>query len=294
MKKKSVLREGALGYLMIAPFFAVFLFIYFMPVLQTVWNSFTDRKIFEQPDFIGLDNYINVIHDPYFIKAVINTLIYVLFTHFGVMVIGLCMALLVNSKLIKTKGFRAAFFLPHVASMVGVSIIWIWMLDPTKGFVNYMLGQFGIDGISWLSDSAWALPALIIMGIWKGVGYNMLVNLAGLQGVDETFYEAALVDGANKWQMFWKITFPLISPTTFFLFITGMINSFSMFEQVNVMTGGGPMNATTTIVHQIYTRAFMKYQMGYASAESVLLMLLMGVLVLVAFRFGKRGNEIEE
>lgn len=294
MKKKSGFRQGLLGYLMIAPFFAVFLFVYFVPVLQTIWNSFTDRRIFEQPNFIGLDNYIQIFKDTYFIKSVGNTLIYVLFSHFGVMIIGLCLALLVNSKLIKTKAFRAAYFLPHVASMVGVSIIWIWMLDPTKGFINYFLNLFGIDGVNWLSDSKWALPAIIIMGIWKGVGYNMLVNLAGLQGVDETYYEAALVDGANRWQIFWKITFPLISPTTFFLFITGMINSFSMFEQVNVMTGGGPMNATTTIVHQIYTRAFLKYQMGYASAESVLLMLLMGVFVFIAFRFGKQGNNIEE
>lgn len=294
MRKKSGFRQGLLGYLMIAPFFAVFLFVYFLPVLQTIWNSFTDRRIFEQPNFIGLDNYIQIFKDPYFIKSVGNTLIYVLFSHFGVMIIGLCLALLVNSKLIKAKVFRATYFLPHVASMVGVSIIWIWMLDPTKGFINYFLNLFGIDGVSWLSDSKWALPAIIIMGIWKGVGYNMLVNLAGLQGVDETYYEAALVDGANRWQTFWKITFPLISPTTFFLFVTGMINSFSMFEQVNVMTGGGPMNATTTIVHQIYTRAFLKYQMGYASAESVLLMLLMGVFVFIAFRFGKQGNSIEE
>lgn len=162
-----------------------------------------------------------------------------------------------------------------------------------KRFFNYILKIFGINSINWLADSRWALPAIIVMGIWKGVGYNMLVNLAGLQGVDESYYEAAIVDGANKWQVFWKVTFPLISPTTFFLFITGMINSFNMFEQVNVMTGGGPMNATTTIVHQIYTRAFLKYQMGYASAESVLLMLLMGVFVFFAFRFSKRGSSVE-
>lgn len=291
--KKVKFRQGLIGYLMVAPFFSVFLFVYFLPVLQTVWNSFTDRKIFEQPNFIGLRNYIQIFQDPYFVKSVGNTLIYVLFSHFGVMIIGLCLALLVNSKLVKTKSFRSAYFLPYVASMVGVSIIWIWILDPTKGFVNHVLKMVGIEGIDWLSNADWALPALIIMGIWKGVGYNMLINLAGLQGVDETYYEAARVDGANRWWTFWKITFPLLSPTTFFLFITGMINSFSMFEQVNVMTGGGPMNATTTIVHQIYTRAFLKYQMGYASAESVLLMLLIGGFVFMAFRFGKQGNDLE-
>lgn len=293
MKVKVGFRQAVLGYLMIAPFYMVFLFIYLVPVLQTIWNGFTDRKIFEEPNFIGFANYVQIFQDQYFIKAVFNTLIYVLFAHFGVMAIGLALALLVNSKLVKSNAFRAAYFLPYVASMVGVSIIWIWMLDPTKGFFNYILKIFGINSINWLADSRWALPAIIVMGIWKGVGYNMLVNLAGLQGVDESYYEAAIVDGANKWQVFWKVTFPLISPTTFFLFITGMINSFNMFEQVNVMTGGGPMNATTTIVHQIYTRAFLKYQMGYASAESVLLMLLMGVFVFFAFRFSKRGSGVE-
>ncbi len=293
MIRNTKFRQGVLGYLMIAPFYAVFLFIYFIPVLETVWNGFTDRKIFESPNFIGLKNYIRIFQDPYFGKAVENTLIYVVFNLFGVMAIGLGLALMVNTKLVKTGGFRTAYFLPYIASMVGVSIIWIWMLDPTKGFVNYLLGLIGISGPGWLADPKWALPAIIFMGIWKGVGYNMLVNLAGLQGVDETYYEAATVDGANRWQIFWRITFPLITPTTFFLFITGMINSFNMFEQVNVMTGGGPMNSTTTIVHQIYSRGFLKYQMGYASAESVLLMILIGFFIFLAFRFGKQGDELE-
>lgn len=293
MKKSTGFRQGMLGYLMIAPFYLIFLFVYLMPVFQTVWNGFTDRKIFETPNFIGFENYVRIFHDTYFIQAVWNTLIYVVFNLFGVMTIGLSLAVLVNSKLVKAKGFRAVYFLPHIASMVGVSIIWIWMLDPTKGFVNYVLGIFGIDRIGWLSDPKWALPAIIFMGLWKGVGYNMIVNLAGLQGVDETYYEAATVDGANPWQIFWKITFPLIRPTTFFLFITGMINSFNVFEQVNVMTGGGPMNSTTTIVHQIYTRAFLKYQMGYASAESVLFMILIGFFVFLSFRFGKSSEDLE-
>lgn len=277
---------------MIAPFYLIFLFVYFIPILETVWNGFTDRKIFETPNFIGLDNYIRIFQDAYFIKSIQNTLCYVFFNLFGVMVIGLSLALLVNSKTVKSGGFRAAYFLPHIASMVGVAIIWIWILDPTKGFINYFLGLFGIEGKKWLSDPGLALPAIIFMGIWKGIGYNMLVNLAGLQGVPDMYYEAATVDGANKWQLFWKITFPLMAPTTFFLFITGMINSFNMFEQVNVMTGGGPMNATTTIVHQIYTRAFLKYQMGYASAESVLLILLIGFFIFLSFRFGKQGEDL--
>jgi len=292
MKIKGKGKQYVLGYMMAAPFYLIFLFIYLMPILETVWNGFTDRKIFEIPNFIGLTNYIRIFQDTYFIKSIQNTLIYVVFNLFGVMVIGLSLALLVNSKLVKTGVFRVAYFIPYIASMVSVSIIWIWMLDPTKGFVNYLLGMIGGGGKRWLEDPKWALPAIIVMGIWKGVGYNMLVNLAGLQGVPDMYYEAATVDGANKWQLFWNITFPLITPTTFFLFITGMINSFNMFEQVNVMTGGGPMNATTTIVHQIYTRAFLKYQMGYASAESVLLMLFIGFFIFLSFRFGKQGDDL--
>ena len=292
MKTKGKRKQYALGYMMAAPFYLIFLFVYLVPILETVWNGFTDRKIFETPNFIGLTNYIRIFQDTYFIKSIQNTLIYVVFNLFGVMVIGLSLALLVNSKLVKTGVFRVAYFIPYIASMVSVSIIWIWMLDPTKGFVNYLLGMIGVGGKRWLEDPKWALPAIIVMGIWKGVGYNMLVNLAGLQGVPDMYYEAATVDGANKWQLFWNITFPLITPTTFFLFITGMINSFNMFEQVNVMTGGGPMNATTTIVHQIYTRAFLKYQMGYASAESVLLMLFIGFFIFLSFRFGKQGDDL--
>lgn len=292
MGKRNKQKQYMLGYAMIAPFYLIFLFVYFIPILETVWNGFTDRKIFETPNFIGFDNYIRIFQDAYFIKSIQNTLCYVVFNLFGVMVIGLSLALLVNSKAVKSGGFRAAYFLPHIASMVGVSIIWIWILDPTKGFINYFLGLFGMEGKRWLSDPGLALPAIIFMGIWKGIGYNMLVNLAGLQGVPDMYYEAATVDGANRWQLFWKITFPLITPTTFFLFITGMINSFNMFEQVNVMTGGGPMNATTTIVHQIYTRAFLKYQMGYASAESVLLILLIGFFIFLSFRFGKQGEDL--
>lgn len=292
MGKKEKWKQYSLGYLMILPFYLIFLFIYLIPILETIWNGFTDRKIFETPNFIGLDNYIRIFQDTYFWRSVQNTLFYVVFNLFGVMVIGLALALLVNSKIVKTGAFRAVYFLPHIASMVAVSIIWIWMLDPTKGFINYFLNLFGIEGRAWLADAKWALATITFMGIWKGVGYNMLVNLAGLQGVPDMYYEAATVDGANKWQTFWKITFPLIMPTTFFLFITGMINSFNMFEQVNVMTGGGPMNSTTTIVHQIYSRAFLKYQMGYASAESVLLILLIGFFVLLSFRFGRQGEDL--
>lgn len=292
MNKKLKRKQYGLGYMMVAPFYLIFLFIYLIPILETVWNGFTDRKIFETPNFIGLTNYIRIFQDPYFIKSIQNTLIYVVFNLFGVMVIGLSLALLVNSKLVKSGVFRVAYFIPYIASMVSVSIIWLWMLDPTKGFINYFLEMIGIEGKRWLADPKWALLAIIVMGIWKGVGYNMLVNLSGLQGVPDMYYEAATVDGANKWQLFWNITFPLIAPTTFFLFITGMINSFNMFEQVNVMTGGGPMNATTTIVHQIYTRAFLKYQMGYASAESVLLMLLIGFFMFLSFRFGKQGDDL--
>jgi len=292
VKTKVKRKQYVLGYMMAAPFYLIFLFVYLIPILETVWNGFTDKKIFETPNFIGLTNYIRILQDTYFIKSIQNTLFYVVFNLFGVMVIGLSLALLVNSKMVKTGVFRVAYFIPYIASMVSISIIWIWMFDPTKGFVNYLLGMVGVEGKRWLEDPKWALPAIIVMGIWKGVGYNMLVNLAGLQGVPDMYYEAATVDGANRWQLFWNITFPLITPTTFFLFITGMINSFNMFEQVNIMTGGGPMNATTTIVHQIYTRAFLKYQMGYASAESVLLMLFIGFFIFLSFRFGKQGNDL--
>lgn len=280
-----------LGYWMILPFYLIFLFIYLIPIFETLYNSFMEYNLFSPRKFIGLANYKALISDSDFKAAMGNTIVYVVFNLSLTLVLGLLFALLLNSKKIKTSFARTAFFLPHIASMVSVSIIWIWLFD-SKGFINYFIGLFGIKSQNWLADPKLALPAIIIMSVWKWSGYNMLIYLSGLQSIPEMYTEAAIVDGATKFQVFRHITLPLISPTTFFLFVTGMINSFNMFEQVNVMTNGGPMNATTTIVHQIYTRAFTQYKMGYASAQSVVLVLIILIPIIYNLKKQKQSDDL--
>lgn len=292
---KKANRLGAidyLGYWMILPFYLIFLFIYMVPIFETLYNSFMDYDLFSPRKFIGLNNYISLLKDNYFIIAVKNTLVYVVFNLSLTMILGLLFAIMLNSKLIKTGYARIAFFLPHIASMVSVSIIWIWLFDVNKGFINYFIGLFGIKSQNWLADPKLAMPAIILMSVWKWCGYNMLIYLSGLQSIPEMYNEAATVDGASKFQIFRHITLPLLSPTTFFLFITGMINSFNIFEQVNVMTNGGPLNATTTIVHQIYIRAFTQYRTGYASAQSVVLILIILIPIIFSFRKQMQSDDL--
>lgn len=281
-----------LGYWMILPFYLVFLFIYMVPIFETLYNSFMDYDLFSPRKFIGLNNYILLFKDNYFITAVKNTLVYVVFNLSLTMILGLLFAIMLNSKLIKTSYARVAFFLPHIASMVSVSIIWIWLFDANKGFINYFIGLFGVNSQNWLADPKLAMPAIILMSVWKWCGYNMLIYLSGLQSIPAMYNEAATVDGASKFQVFRHITLPLLSPTTFFLFITGMINSFNIFEQVNVMTNGGPLNATTTIVHQIYIRAFTQYRTGYASAQSVVLILIILIPIIFSFRKQMQSDDL--
>jgi ABC-type sugar transport system permease subunit len=177
--------------------------------------------------------------------------------------------------------------------MVAVSMVWFWMYEPSHGVVNKMLGLFGIQGKLWLYDANWALPAIIIMSVWKYIGYYMVIYLAGLQSIPGYLYEAATVDGASAAQKFFRITVPMLRPVTFFLFVTGMINNFNVFEQVRILTDGGPMNSTTTVVHQIYTRAFTDFLMGYASSQAFLVLTVVAFLTLIFFKYGQKGVETE-
>lgn len=165
--------------------------------------------------------------------------------------------------------------------------------DPTHGIVNVLIEKLGFSSQQWLYDEKLALGAIIVMGVWKGLGYYMTLFLAGLYNIPGYLYEAAEIDGANAVQCFWKITLPMLRPVTFFILITGVINAFNVFEQVNVMTGGGPMNATTTIVHQIYIRAFTEYKMGYGAAEAVVLLIIVFVFTMLNFRYGNQGEDLD-
>ena len=282
-----------MGYLLILPFYLIFLYFCLVPVLQVIWNSFTDYSLFGTANFVGLHNYAVLLKDTYFKKAIINTITYAIGSLLPTMILGFVTALLVNSSIIKAKLARTLLFTPHVLSMVAISMVWLLIYDSAYGYLNIILRFFGLSGIKWLQNPDIALFSIILMSIWKGLGYNMILNLAGLQSISDSYYEVAMLEGANFFQKVRYVTLPMMSSTTFFLFVTGLISCFNVFEQVNIMTSGGPADSTTTIVHQIYTNGFAFYKMGYASAESVILLLIVISVTLLNMKAGKKYSDIE-
>jgi ABC-type sugar transport system permease subunit len=287
--------QDRIAYLLIAPFYFLFIYFILIPIIQVIVYSFTDFNLFSGMEYAGLRNYQKILTDETFHLSVKNTLINTVFTIVPSMVLGLLVAVLLNVKLVNTKIARTFVFMPYAVSMVAVSMIWMLIYDPTYGVLNQLLKLIGLAPKQWLMDPAWALPSIIIMSVWKSIGYNMIIFLAALQGIPKDYYEAAEVDGANRRRQFLSITLPLLAPATFFLFVTGIIHSFNVFEQVNVMTGGGPINSTTTIVHQIYLRAFQEFKMGYASAQAITLLLGVLVITLINMKLGgsKSKGELE-
>lgn len=258
------------------------------PVLAAIGISFANWDVITPPSFAGIANYQRLLRDPTFSKALINTLYYV-----GVMVpvstvLSLALALLMNQKLRAITWYRTAYFLPVVSSTVAVALVWSWIYSKDFGLLNFVLRSLGMNPVAWLSSTKWAMPAVIIMGVWGTLGEGMIIFLAGLQSISQSYYEAAEVDGASGWQKLWKITVPLITPSLFFYFIITMINAFQTFEQIYIMTRGGPVNSTTTIVYYIYRNAFRNFKMGYASAQAIVLFAIIMVLTLIYWRLQEK------
>jgi multiple sugar transport system permease protein len=258
------------------------------PVLAAVGISFTEWDVITPPIFAGLENYEKLIADPTFAKALLNTVYYV-----GVMVpvstiLSLLFAFLLNQRLRAVTWYRTAYFLPVVSSTVAVALVWSWIYSKDFGLLNYVLRQFGVEPIGWLSSTTWAMPAVIMMGIWGNLGAGIVIFLAGLQSISESYYEAASVDGANGFQRFFRITVPLITPSLFFYFIITMISAFQTFESIYIMTRGGPVNSTTTMVYYIYRNGFRNFKMGYASSQAIVLFSVIMVLTLIYWRLQDR------
>ncbi len=292
VNKKMNSADDNIAYLFIAPFYILMGVFVILPIIINIALSFTNYNL-KSLTFIGIKNYANLFSDEVFIVSLKNTFIYSASTLLFTMVLGLMAALLLKDKIFGIKFFRTAFFIPHVMSMVSVAMVWLWIYEPSFGVANQILQSFNLQGVQWLYNVDTALPAIILMGIWKALGYNMVIFMAGLQGIPRYLYEAAYIDGARPVQAFFKITLPMLTPITFFLFVTGLINNFKVFEQVNIMTNGGPMNSTTTIVHQIYNRAFMEYRAGYAASMAIVLLLIIVVITLINMKFGNQGQELE-
>ncbi|MCP4402563.1 MAG: sugar ABC transporter permease [bacterium] len=284
-------RSDRIAYLFILPNYLIYLIFIFIPVLSVVYLGFTDYSFIDPPRFIGLKNYVTLFHDSIFLQAIKNTVIYWIGTVAISMALGLALAVMLSKPRKGVSVFRAAFYLPNVLSLVAVALMWLWLYDPAKGIFNMILLALGLPLSDWLYDPNIALFLVMIPGIWTMLGFNMVIYLAGLQAISPEYYEVARIEGASVLQQFRLITLPLLKPITFFIFVMASIKSFQVFDQIYVMTGGGPVNATTTITFEIYQNGFYFYKMGYASAMSVVLLLIVGTLTILNFSYGKEGYE---
>ncbi|MCI5811083.1 MAG: sugar ABC transporter permease [Clostridiales bacterium] len=284
-KKKAIQRDRAAAYGMLAPFLLFFVLFVLYPLLKNLYYSFTNYNLGNKTKWIGLSNYRELFTDYWFLESLRNTAVYALFSVIFLTVLGLFISVLLNQRSRLVKIARTAMIIPYATSMVAVSMIWLYLLDPTTGYVSKLLVALGVGSPPlWLDDPSLALPSLIGINIWKNLGYCMIIYLAGLQGIPPELYEAATVDGAGFLQKHWKITLPQIAPVTFFVFVNNCIEAFKTFEQVQIMTQGGPVTATTTVVYQIYVRAFNDFRMGYAAAMSVVLFVIIFAVTMLNFR----------
>ena len=276
------------GFFFVLPMVLGVLIFTYGPVLASIYGSLTRWDAINPPVFIGLYNYERLFNDHHFVNAVRNTVNFTLGSVPLSMLVGLIMAMLVNQKLRGVSIYRAAFFIPVVTSVVAVGIVWEWMFSSYFGPINTVLGLLGIAGPDWLYDASWAMYAVIIVYAWQRAGYNMIVLLAGLQGIPVEMYEAAAIDGASPMQKLFRITLPLLTPSIFFLLIMSFIASFQVFGLIYVMTGGGPGTATAVYIYYLYQNAFQFFRMGYAQAMAWLLFAGIGVITYAQWKLQKR------
>lgn len=281
------LRDYLGGYLFLLPNFAGFLVFTSLPVLASLFLSFVKWDLLTAPEWVGIENFVKVMKDQLFWKYVGNTMFLMIGIPVG-MFASLGLALVMNRKLRGMVFFRTVYFLPSISAGVALCMLWRWIYNPDFGLLNSFLANVGISGPQWLSSTVWAKPALMIMGLWTSMGgYNMILYLAGLQGVDPQLYEAAEIDGASGWQKFWNVTWPMLTPTTFFIFVMSVIGGFQGgFEAAYIMTGGGPAGATTTISFYIYNNAYQWFKMGYAASIAWFLFIVILVVTLFNWKYG--------
>ncbi|BAO06580.1 MULTISPECIES: carbohydrate ABC transporter permease [Enterococcus] len=286
LKRKNTL----IAWSFIAPNFIGFLIFTLVPVVFSLILAFMKWDSFSTPEFVGLQNFTRMLSDDTFWLSLKNTFLYTIGVVPLTLVCSLGLAILLNQKIKGVKFFRTAFFFPYVTSLVAIAVVWSMLFHPTMGPINQFLRVVIENPPGWLSSSDWALTAIIIVSVWRGMGYYMILYLAGLQGISKELYEAAAMDGANKWKQFIHITVPALRPTTFFVTIMLVINCFKIFDLVQVMTDGGPGRATNVLVYQVYSEAFVKFNFGYASAIAMVLFVIVLVITVIQFKW----NQIRE
>ncbi|HET9439403.1 MAG TPA: sugar ABC transporter permease [Longimicrobiales bacterium] len=274
----------------VAPALVLIGVFFFLPVAASLLLSITDFDIYAIADrantrFVGLRNYTDLFGNSVFWAAVRNTFYFALVGGPLTVAVSLAAALLVNARVVKYKSlFRTIFFVPFVTTLVAVAIVWKYLYHPQYGLLNYVLSWFGIGPVSWLGDAKWAMPSIILMAVWKNFGYNMLIFIAGLQNIPAELYEAAYLDGAGPWRRFWNVTLPMLAPTFLFVGVITMIGYFQLFAEPYVMTGGGPLRATTSLVLLMYEEGFRWWRMGVAAAVAFVLFIIILIWTILQFR----------
>lgn len=289
-KSAAIIRRNRRNaYLFLLPNFIGFVVFTLIPVAMALYYSFTNYDGNKKMDFVGLANFIKLFQDSSFVISLKNTLIYTIGTVPFIIILSLLVSVLMNNGVKGASIYRAIMLFPHIASIVAVTVVWQFLYNAKSGPINQILRSLGIvDPPAWLSDQKTALLAVMIMIIWKGIGYYMIVYLAGLKGIPADQYEAATMDGANAWDKLIHVTVPNLRPVTFYATIMCIINSFQVFTPIYVMTKGGPGRATSVLVLKIYEDAFVNYKFGYASAEAMILFLLILFVTLVQFYHNKK------
>jgi multiple sugar transport system permease protein len=292
-KKRRGDAAPALAFL--TPSIITFLVFVLAPTVGVLVLSFYDWNLLSDGTFVGLDNFDRLLHDER-LRGVYGSTAYMALVILAVnVVLGLVLAVLLETRMPRwLRGlFRLSFLFPFVVSASAVALIWRFLLNKDLGLVNYLLGFVHVDRVNWLGSSAFAPVSVIIVNSWKTIGFSILVYVAGLQSIPGELKEAAIVDGANAWTRFWRITFPLLSPTIFFLVVINTINSFQIFAEPRVLTQGGPGDASRTIVEYLYDRAFGDFDLGYASAIGITFTLVLVVLTAIQFRLSRRWTFYE-
>jgi multiple sugar transport system permease protein len=295
MKNKTPLH---IVLLFLGPSLLVLFLFFFLPVIAAFILSFTDFDLYSLGHinymrFIGLKNYHDLLSNEIFWKSVKNTFYFVLAGGPLSVITSLGAALLLHSKLVKFKGlFRMVYFTPVVTTLVAVSIMWKFIYHPRFGLLNYVLSFFGISPVDWLGNPDFAMPAIILMAVWKNFGYNMIIFIAGLQNIPEDLYEAAQIEGAGFWKQFINVTVPMLAPTTLFISVITMIGYFQLFAEPYVMTQGGPLNSTISVVLYMYQEGFRWWNIGYSTAVAFMLFLIIMIGTVIQFKLQKSTDTL--
>lgn len=278
------------GWIFILPALLGTLVFIIIPVFCSFGLSFTKWDLLNPIEFVGLQNYKEIFNEPVFFKILINTIVFAISTSIFGVIIPLILAAILNSKIRGSEFFRSAYFLPFITPMIVIGVVWEWIFDPNMGILNSVFHLH----INWLYDTNFAMPALIIVSVWKLIGYNMIIFLAALSGISQSLFEAAKIDGAGVIETFKNVTIPMLSPTIFFVIIITAISSFQVFDLIYVMTQGGPLDSTNVLVYSIYKNAFEYFNIGKASAIAYVLFLIILVLTLFQWKFRKKMVYNEE